>query len=280
MQPEVVKQGGPKKAPQAPAAQALAPAQTQALSTELSGSWGSEGVDANDVLVPRILLMQALSKLVSAGERNTSDIIRSTTKEVLAKKGDTFEVIPIRLFKTFTIFDCSGKKPEFRSIEPITPENLNAPLEYMVDGKPYRRDRSLNFYVLLPKDIIREQKAKEAIAKGEYPDTDDILFPAVLSFSRSSYLAGRELATHFKKAEAFGIPPASRVFKLGSKLASNDQGTWPVFTVEKARPSSQEELAAAKRWYDVLAKSSVRIDDVEDESAAPAPVVDGAQDAF
>lgn len=277
MQAEVVKQGT-KMAPKAQPP-AVKPEVTQALSTELRGSWGSEGVDANDVLVPRILLMQALSKLVSAGERNASEIIRSTTKEVLAKKGETFEFIPFRIFKSFTIFDCSGKKPEFRSIEPVTVENMNAPLEYMVDGKNYRRDKTLNFYVLLPKDIVREQKAKEAIAKGEFPDTDDILFPAVLSFSRSSYQAGRELATHFKKAEAFDIPPSSRVFRLGSKLASNDQGTWPIFTVEKARAAAKDELEAAKRWYDVLAKSSVRIDDVEDE-AVQAPTADPGTDAF
>lgn len=269
MQTEVVKQG--KSSPVKPASTAIAAAAPNALSTELRGSWGSEGVDASDVLIPRILLMQGLSKLVSAGERSTGDVIRSTTKEVLASKGTTFEIIPVLSWKSWTNFDCSGKKPEFRSIEPMTPENANAPLEFMVDGKNWRRDKTLNFYILLPQDIVKEAKAKEAILKGEFPDTDDVLLPAAISFSRSGYQTGKELATHFKKAEAFNIPPASRVFKLGTKLVSNDDGTWPIFELSKHRPSTAVELEAAKRWYDTLRTAQVRVHDEVEEVGTVAP---------
>jgi hypothetical protein len=278
MQPDVLKQAKTTRAapPLAPGGgTSMVTKETAgALSTDLRGSWGSEGVDAGDVLIPRILLMQGLSKLVSAGECKPGDIVRSTTKEALAQKGGAVEIIPLTSWKTWTIFDCSGKKPEFRSIEPITSDNANAPLEYMIEGKPWRRDKTLNFYVLLPSDVAKEQKAHEAIARGEYPDTDDVLFPCAISFSRSAYNTGKELATHFMKAQSFNITPASRVFKLGSRVVTNDQGSWPVFELSKARPSTQVEITAAKKWYDILSNSQVRVHDEEDTPPTGAAPID------
>lgn len=284
MQPNVVKQGkapAPKDAPLPNGSSELAVKETAgALSTDLRGSWGSEGVDTADVLIPRILLMQGLSKLVSSGQRNLGDIVRSTNKEVLAPKGATLEVIPLTSWKTWTVFEMVGKgsarKPEFRSIEPITAENAGAPLEFMVDGVPWRRDKTLNFYVLLPSDIQKEQKAVEAIKRGEFPDTDDVLFPCAISFSRSAYNTGKELATHFMKAQSFGVPPASRVFNLGSKVISNEQGQWPVFELTKLRASTKEEMAAAEKWYGILKNVQVRVHDEED-SAPPHPAAGGGQ---
>lgn len=242
---------------------------------EPKGSWGSEGVDDADILIPRLLLMQGLSKQVSSGKAALGDILRSTSGEVLAAKTKSLDVIPLTTFKTWVLEEFvaapkGGGKWEFRGIVPMTGENKDAPLEWKESDKEWRRSRSLNFYVLLPEDIKKEVAARKAAAKGDMIDPDDALLPVLLSFRRSSYQAGRELATHFKKAEHFGVPPASSVFSLGSEVKTNDLGTFHIFKLAKARKSTQEELTVARSWYTTLQKARVAVHDEGEEDAVPA----------
>ena len=189
-------------------------------------------------------------------------------------------------FKTWVLSEKVGNKYEFRSITPMTAANKDEPLEFMVNGQQWRRDRALNFYVLLPEDIKRELKAMEVAKAGGMPDPDDALIPHVVSFRRTSYPAGKDLATHFKKAEHFNVSPAVKTFYLDSEVQKNDQGIYQVFKVVKARDTTVEELAVAKRWYDTLQKAKVRIDEDEmDEGssgsgAASAAPVDGGKETF
>lgn len=237
-------------------------------------AWGWEGVAQSDILIPKLLLMQPLSKLVADGKAAPGDIVRSTDGHKLCDKAGSIEVIAFSTTKTYVISEKVKEKYEFRGIEPVTAENVDAPLEYMVDGKQHRRDRSLNFFALLPSDIEKERKALKAIAdSGEMPDTDDVLLPIAMSFRRTSYGVGKFFATHFAKAGSFNLPPAVKVFKLGSKLEKNDLGTFYVYTVEAVRKSTPEEIAACAKWYGQFQKATVTIDE-SDERGAPA--ADGA----
>lgn len=242
-----------------------------ALPENLQGSWGAEGVDNTDLLVPRILLMQAISEAVAEGKLNQGEIIRSTTNEVLAKKGEGMEFIPLLSFKTWVIMELIGGKYEFRRIEPMTLNNREEPLEWESLGTKWRRDRCLNFYVLLPKDIEREMNALKSLQDGGLPDPDDALIPCVLSFRRTSYGAGKDLATHFKKAEHFRVPPAVTTFKLMSEVQKNDKGTYHIFKLEKAGKTTVSQLEICKQWYDTLQSAKVVIHDPEtDSEGAPA----------
>jgi len=225
-------------------------------------SWGSEGIDANDVVIPKLLLMQGLSEFVSSGKARAGDIARSVTGEVLGNSTQGVEIIPFMSFKNWVLEEKAGNRFEYRGIESLTPENVNADLEWTQGGKLWRRNRTLNFYVLLPTDIKREIEAlKKLETDGEFPEPKDALLPCVLQFKRTSYGAGKDLATHFIKAAAFKRPPAVSKFKLLSKIEKNDQGTFAVFVVEPVGKSTDEEIATCKKWYEIISNTKVQVDD-------------------
>lgn len=231
------------------------------LPTELQGSWGSEGLDNADILIPKVLLMQAMSDLVAQEKAVTGDFVKSTTKEILGGKLKPFEFIPILSFKTWVIEEKVGEKFEFRGVEQASAETDDA-MEWQENGKTFRRNRCLNFYALLPQDIERERKAMQS---SDIPDPDDALLPILISFQRTGYFAGKELITHFAKAAHFGVPPAVSTFRMNSFMEKNDKGTYYVPMIEKAGKTSEENLAACRKWYDILKKARVKIDEVTEE---------------
>lgn len=239
-----------------------------------NNAWGSEGMDAADVVIPKLLLMQGQSEYVSEGKAKAGDIVKSTNGELLGGVQAGVEIIAFMTYKTWVVSQSNGSRYEFRRIEPITVDNVNAELEWEEDGRSWRRDRSLNFYVLLPSDIAKEIKALKALeATGDVPDSDDALLPCVLSFRRTSYGAGKDLISHFAKMASFNQPAAVSKFKLGAKIEKNDQGTFYVFTMEKVGKSTPEEIAACKRWYETITHTKVKVDDSDEkqvkQKAAP-----------
>jgi len=244
-----------------------------ALPEDLSGSWGSEGVDNADILIPRALLMQPLSDFVADKVAAAGDIIKSTTKEVLYTESvdKPFEFIPIMTYKTWRIMVMKDGKYVFHSLEPMTATNVNDPLEWLDGNQQFRRDRTINFYVLLPSEIKKEIVALDKLSGGGIPDTDDCLVPCLLSFTRTSFPAGKELATHFKKAQHFRIPPAVTTFILFSEFEKNDKGNYYVYRVAKSRKTAIEELSMCKRWYDTLQEASVVVDPEAEAEALDDP---------
>lgn len=244
-------------------------------------AWGATGFTQDDILIPKLLLMQPLSKLVADDKASPGSIVKSTTGETMCKKGETVEVIPFAMHKSWVLMEEVNGKFEFRSIQPMTADNAAADLEWSTpDGKRWRRDRALNFFFLLPSDIAKEANALKALAeKGEYPDPDDALIPCATSFRRTSYGAGKSFATHFAKSASFNVPPAVKVFKLGARLEKNDKGTFYVWTIESSRKSSKEELTACEKWWTTVQGAKVKIDDSDEgvEAGAATGAVDDEQ---
>lgn len=246
--------------------------------------WGSENLDAADFILPKILMAQATSQAAQDGLVVPGALYKSTTVESLTdKKNTSVGVLVVDTWKSWRISEISGNRPKFVGREPMTSKNADAVLEW-TDGKnKFRRDRELNYYVLLVDDVAREAKAMKELAAGGLPDTEDALLPCVLSFTRTSFQAGKVLATHMAKAAHFNRPAASWVFTVGTKKVENDQGTFFVLDVglKSSRASTPEEVEAAKKWHTTLAKATVKIDDSDEavEPIAPKGAV-AADDSF
>lgn len=246
-----------------------------AVPKELQGSWGAEGISNADILIPRILLMQGLSEAVSDGAAAAGDLLRSTTKKVLARKGEAIDFIPLMSFKTWITSEKVGEKFEYRDESPMNSANEHLPLEYTERNAAglsahWRRDKSINLYVLLATDIIRQKRAEEAMAKGEMPSAEDALMPCLIAFRRTGYRTGREMLTYFKSCEQFRAPPASGVYRLTSFLEKGDKGAYHVMKCEQVGRSSVEQLTVAKAWYDVLHSAKVAVDAEVEIAVEPA----------
>lgn len=213
------------------------------------GTWGTEGTSTKDILIPKLLLMQGLSKFVADEKAQMGDIVNSLTGDILGGKTKPVEIIPIMSFRTWVIYEIVGDKPQFKSVVPMTRENEDWELEGEEDGAPVRRDKCLNFYVMLKTDMGG--------------------FPYLVSFRRTSFRAGKKLVNHFKLAEMKRIPPAANSVMLACSKQQNDDGTFYVFDIAPGKPTAKEDLSTCYGWYKTLsAGTGVRVDNSDLEKDA------------
>lgn len=215
------------------------------------GTWGAEGTSSKDILIPKLLLMQGLSQFVGEEKAQMGDIVNSLTGEVLGSKNKAIEIIPILSFRTWVVYETIENSPKFKAVVPMTRENEGWELEGEEDGAPVRRDKCLNFYVLLKTDM-----------EG---------FPYLISFRRTSFRAGKKLVNHFKLAEMKRIPPAATSVMLTCTKQQNDKGTFYTFDIAPGKKNSPEELQTAYGWYKTLQTSNVKIDDSDLVKGEPIP---------
>jgi len=213
-------------------------------------------IDARDLILPKILLMQGLSKQVADGKGRMGEIRGSLEENLLAEIGEGVAFIPFHFDKTWIIYEKEkGKKESYKQTLPWRAENADWGWSDVVDGVEIRRVQSLNFYCVLPHEI-----------------ESGMFLPYVISFRSTGYKAGKNLITHAQKLKMFGRPLASKVFTLKGLKTENELGTFYVPEVTVLRDSTQEEQDAVKPWCKLVAEKKVRVDesDVETEEVRTA----------
>lgn len=95
--------------------------------------------------------------------------------------------------------------------------------------------------------------------------------PAFLTFTRSSYAAGRQLSSMIKMAT--NEPAWASIFELGVKSVTNDKGTFFVVTSAKKGYANKALADMAKELFNVSAETSYRPDLVDEEGHAPSSSV-------
>ena len=246
--------------------------------------WGAENIDANDVLIPKLLLMQGLSDFVAQGKANIGDYVKSTTGEIVAQRGDKVVFVPISTSKHWRIMEEEGGRYQWRRNEEWTPDNANAEMQWVENGTNWRRDRTLSFFVLLAKDIKKERDALEAMAStGEMQEGDNVLIPCQLQFVRTSYNTGKQLITEFAKAKKFRKPPAAWMYALSARQEKNDQGIYQVMELESAGLTDPRDLTVAYEWYKTITHSNVAVHEADapvtvSEEEPPPPSAEVATD--
>ncbi len=219
------------------------------------GAWGGEEIANEDLVIPKILLMQPMSVLVTEGIAKIGEFRDSLNKDrSLGSDKSPVEIIVFGSFKTWIEY----KDGEYDTTKKMDATNADLPLEEILeDGSVITRDKVLNFYNLVAGDI----------SSGE-------AFPFVLSCRRSSYQTGKKLSTHIKKLQMFKKPSAAKVFSLSSRKETNEKGTFFVTDVEVLRDATSEEMATAYEWYKLLAKAKVKVDEsdlVPDSASTVSP---------
>lgn len=218
-----------------------------ALAAAPTGDWGAEAVDSKDLLIPKLLLMQGLSDAVADERAQMGDIVNSVTYEKLGDKKAPVEIIPLKIFKTWVIsLKKKGEdKHEFDSIVNMDSSNADLPWEETLpDGTELRRDQTINVYALVASEL-----------------TDGAALPYVVSFRRTSYIAGKKIATHFAKMSMLKQPPAARTVKLTCSIEKNEKGTYYTYDVEPGRVTTQDELATAYSWFTQVSRGAHKVDD-------------------
>lgn len=203
-----------------------------------SGDWGvGTEVDTADLLIPKILLIQKMSKMVDQGA--TAGEFRDSLDQTLLGKGEV-EVI---IFSTFSTLQIHENK-QWVSTEPYTPANALLPWAEDIDGKKVERVRCYNFYCLT--------------ASGNSS------LPYCFSLSKTSAKTAKRLLTVFAKMQAGGKVSASKVFKLKAIKSENDKGSWFAVDFEVGRDTTQAELERAHTWFNSIKKGGAKVHDTDE----------------
>ena len=204
----------------------------------------TDQIDQKDILIPKILLMQGLSELVTSEQATMGDMVNSVTSKVLGGKSKPIQFIPMITNKSWIVLDKETQK--FKGAVPFGPANANWKWEDVdpKDGKTVKNMQSLNFYCFLEADLA-----------------DPAALPYMLSFRSTSYTAGKKLITHFAQANMIGIVPWAQVFELSCKKEQNDKGTYYVFDVKPTKSTDPVHAPKLEQWAEVLSKGAHQVDE-------------------
>lgn len=206
---------------------------------------------ARDVIIPKVLPMQAMSKKVTDGQAMLGEFRDSLTGDLVGmsdgfgKPAKVIDFIPFYMEKVWIVFEAKDGNPKnlkFSKTVAIDASNESWPYEETLNGVLIKRDRTMNFYCLSPGEG----------AKG---------IPFILSFRRTSAKAGQKIATTmFMKNIKAGKTPASMVLELSGTKTSNDKGTFVVMDVREKRPSTESEVSEAFGWVKTVRSGAAKID--------------------
>ena len=218
-------------------------------------AWGeAPRLNAQDIIIPKILLMQGLSDLVADGKAMMGDFRDSLSGAKLGSIVEPIEIIPFHLEKFIDIEEDDGEgnfkwaRTEPLIEDPLNPKyNDNLPWTDTIDGLAVKRVRRMNFFCVLPADV-------KSFGAGA--------LPYVLSFKSTSFREGKKMYTQmFMRNRAQQLPPNAFTFKVGGEKVKNDKGTFIVPSVELGRRTDTLEYTTTLDWFKKIKKDGVRVDD-------------------
>ena len=234
-----------------------------ALAMNLKPQRGFEnGVDKEDLVIPRAKLIQALSPEMTDRELkkqfpelSVGSIVNSLTKEPLSE-----EFIPIFIFKNYIRFNPRSKDDAnfddkfepgaiiWRSNDPLDPR-VQAETKFGDNGEKPAATTFLNFFCYFPSQPM----------------------PIIVSFSKTSYKTGKTLLSlgKFGGGDLF-----SRKYKLAADMETNDIATYAVLKVQPTGIATPDEYSICEKlWNDFAAKAKdIKVHEEgtdETENAAP-----------
>ncbi len=204
-------------------------------------------IDRADLIIPRGKLLQALSPEVAERGMKAGQIINSLTAEVLPSR-----MIPIFCFKNYFRFNPRKREdPHFlseyapgaliwRSANPDDPKVLEE-TQFGQNGELPAAMTCLNFFSLFL----------------------DVPMPIIVSFSKTSYRAGKQLLS---LARFCGGDMWSRAYQLTASLQNTDKGTYYVLNVSTLGASTDAERTQAEAWWKAFSDKATEIKVHDDEN--------------
>lgn len=218
--------------------EAMQPKKEAPLATPNGQGGFDDGFDQSDIKIPRAKLMHGLSPEMQDPDIRKiiptlaiGSIINSLTKELVGE-----EFIPIFPFKNYIRFNPKKKDdPNFdASLEPgviiwSTNDHMDprvAETKFGSNGEKPKAIAFMNFFCYFPGSLV----------------------PLVVSFSKTSYSAGKDL---YSLTRFTGAPMYKCKYKLTFEMKTTDTNTYPIFKIQAAGQSSSEELKFAQNWWNM-----------------------------
>jgi hypothetical protein len=242
-------------------------------------SRGYSNFEADDIIIPRLLVGQGMSELVTQRKVAQGDFYKNSTGEVIGNPEKPVEIIPLDCFKKWVILREQNKKFVFARVEDYTPETV---AKYKGKFEPFKEGadtikavESLGVYALVAADLVREREELAAAKKeGRMPSLNAAVRPVLITFQSTSRKGGKAITDQFAQAKDYGVPGYVRSLYLGCTTRTNEKGTFWVLTTKSGRDVSKEDLPIVAKWFDRVTQGAVKTDDtgidsdMGDESAS------------
>lgn len=160
---------------------------------------------SNDIIIPKIWLVQAISELRKQKKADEGDFVDSLTGEILSEVGTPLRFIVIKTFKRWQTFEVlpDGKRKFMSSEIMVYGKNHDLKYDDVLEGKKIVRRQVISAYVLIERDAI----------KG-------INKPYIIDFASSSKYAGRILVSDIATLNSKGLPSFTGIFEMTSEEES------------------------------------------------------------
>lgn len=207
---------------------------TEVMTAEMAAEWGMDEVEvsSNDLVIPKLHLMQALSEMVAEKElAKAGDIVDAIDETVVGDSKKAVELVPFKVEKLWYVIKENGDRGELDSIYPVTKENEGQEREFEIEGEKYKRLFVYKYF------FVREGSS----------------LPYIVTFKSTSLRAGKQLFTEmFIKNRMAGKSPAARTVLLSSEKQKNDKGVYYIWKVSMGKDASAELQAEALNWFKTL----------------------------
>jgi len=215
--------------------------ESEVASVDVDAFGGGE-LSSTDIIIPKVLTMQGLSKLVTEGTAKFGDFVDSISSTVIGNYASGhIEFIPFHLEKSWIISKKMGDRFVYDRVEPWSLANDGKQWEEVINGVVYKNEKAFSFYCILPSDPS---------------------IPYIIQFKGTSIKAGKELATQmYVKNRAVGKVPPAKVMKLSGERTQNDKGIFVKLKSAVVRDSKVEEIQTCLEWFSIIKQGNVKVDD-------------------
>lgn len=224
-----------------------------ALSPDLMGSWDdSSDLEAKDIRIPRLLLMQSTSELVGQRKAQAGDIVNSITGEKIADEGNPLEVIPLHTYKTWVVSEKVNGKYEYKRIDPYTP-GVERAREEKVGDVEVQNVESINVLVMLAKDQLNPEA-----------------MPFLLSFRMTSLNAGKDVLTQKRMSINANISFQRYLLKITPFYTKNDKGQFFVlkYTGKAENKDFAQSAGILRKWFETFKAGAAVVHEEAPETVA------------
>lgn len=223
---------------------------------EFEGAGVAEDTDATDLLIPKILLQQGLSKFVSDGKARAGEFRDSLTGELLGDKDGPPKVLIFAHDKSWEIsYRKNGEqKARYVGSERVTIQNATKEWEVKDPSGTTINQIQHNFTCLYTGRANIEEE-----------------MPYILSMKTFSVRPAQKLCSHFQRLAKMKRPSFSQIIELVPTVLENDKGKFFYIDWKAGRDATMEEMQAANRWRGILRSSKSYT--VHQADAEPGPSV-------
>lgn len=215
---------------------------TETKTTEVAApidamEWGDVAVESKDLILPKILLQQAMSEAVKQRQARDGDYLNTLLSSVCSNDKGEVAVLPFFCRQSYIVEKFNGRKFEYLRTDPYILGEQARPWEEEIGGVKHKNVHVYEFFCL----------------------TEEGGLPAIVPFKSTSHKIGKKLFNIMYVANRQqGKAPAHNWIVLGRKEESNDTGDkyWVMdFTLGKQ--STKEEIAECLSWIRTIKESNV-----------------------